>query len=130
MEPLESLNKSLQPTTMAVAWMLEAAAAVKSQYDNMRGYHEFDKMLVSFDAYRKELALEEISLPLTRSPPSRFCGQGDAFHAMTVKQYYRIEFRKIIDVATQQLNQRLLVQCPVQGLLATASLNLYWCLGR
>ena len=30
---------------------------------------------------------------------------------MTVEQYYRIEFRKIIDVAIQQLNQRLL-QCP------------------
>ena len=30
---------------------------------------------------------------------------------MTVKQYYIIEFRKIIDVAIQQLNQRLL-QCP------------------
>ena len=29
---------------------------------------------------------------------------------MTVEQYYRIEFRKIIDVAIQQLNQRLL-QC-------------------
>ena len=67
MEPLELLNKSLQSTTMTVAWMLEAAAAVKSQYEIMRGDHEFDKMLVSFDAYRKELALEEISLPRTRN---------------------------------------------------------------
>ena len=45
MEPLELLNKSLQSTTMTVAWMFEAAAAVKSQYENMRGDYEFDKIL-------------------------------------------------------------------------------------
>ena len=125
MEPLELMNKSLQSTTMTVAWMLEATAAVKSQYENMRGDHEFDKMLGSFDAYRKELALEEISLPRTRKPPSHFCGQGTAFRATSVEQYYRIKFRKIIDVATQQLNQRLL-QCSSGLTIATASLNLYW----
>ena len=76
---------------MTVAWMLEGAA----QYENMRGDHEFDKILESFDAHRKELALEELGVPQT----SRFCGQGEAFHAMSVKQYYRTECRKIINVA-------------------------------
>ena len=45
MEPLESLNKSLRSTTMTVVWMLEAGAALKLQYENMRGDHEFDKIL-------------------------------------------------------------------------------------
>ena len=111
LEPLESLNKSLQSTTMTVAWMLEAAAAVKSQYENMREDDEFDKIWESFEANRKKLALEELGLSRTRKPPVRFCGDGEAFRATTVKQHYRIEFRKIIDVAIQQLNQRLL-QCP------------------
>lgn len=111
LEPLESLNKSLQSTTMTVAWMLEAAAAVKSLYESMREDHEFDKIWESFEVYRKKLALEELILPRTRKPPARFCGDGEAFRSTTVKQHYRIEFRKIIDVAIQQLNQRLL-QCP------------------
>ena len=96
---------------MTVAWMLEAAAAVKSQYENMREDDEFDKIWESFEANRKKLALEELGLSRTRKPPVRFCGDGEAFRATTVKQHYRIEFRKIIDVAIQQLNQRLL-QCP------------------
>jgi hypothetical protein len=112
---------------MTVAWMLEAAAAVKSLYESMREDHEFDKIWESFEVYRKKLALEELILPRTRKPPARFCGDGEAFRSTTVKQHYRIEFRKIIDVAIQQLNQRLL-QCP--GLTSYCQLETMLVQGR
>ena len=43
---------------MIVAWMLEAAAAVKSEYDNMRGDHELDKMLAVLCGLRQQLPVE------------------------------------------------------------------------
>jgi len=46
-----------------------------------------------------------------RKPPARFNGLGKAFKADTVNTHYRIEYLKLIVVAIQQLDDRLL-NCP------------------
>jgi len=119
-EPLESLNRSLQSATATVAGMLESAKAVKSQLQRMREDAEFDKILNDVESKIKVLDLEELSVPRTRKPPGRFCGLGEVFQTKSVCKYFRIEYRKLIDVAIQQLSDRL-IDCP--GLLRYCELE-------
>ena len=60
---------------------------------------------------REDLQLEDLSLPRAKKPPSRFCGIAEAFHARSVKQHFRIEYLKMVDVATEQLRDRI-IGCP------------------
>jgi len=59
-------------------------------------------------------------LPRRRKPPTCFSGPAEAFYALSVHEYYRVEFFKLIDVAVQQLDERLL-ECP--GLLRYCQLE-------
>jgi len=119
-EPLESLNRSLQSAKATVAGMLESAKAVKSQLQRMREAAEFDKILNDVESKIKVLHLEELSVPRARRSPARFCGVGEVFQTKSVCKYFRIEYLKLIDVAIQQLSDRL-IDCP--GLLRYCELE-------
>jgi len=89
---------------------------------------EFDKILNDVESKIKVLHLEEPSVPRARrSTPARFCGVGEVFHTKSVCKYFRIEYLKLIDVAIQQLSDRL-IDCP--GLSATGSNAADWKSGR
>ena len=77
----------------------------------MREAAEFDKILNSVESNIKVLHLKELSVPRARRPPARFCGVGEVFHTNSVCKYFRIEYLKLIDVAIQQLSDRL-IDCP------------------
>ena len=119
-EPLESLNRSLQSAKATVAGMLESAKAVKSQLQRMREDAKFDKILNNVESKIKVLDLAELSVPRARKPPPRFGGPGEAFHSKSVCEYFRIEYLKLIDVAIQQISDRL-IDCP--GLLRYCELE-------
>ena len=128
-EPLESLNRSLQSTKTTVAGMLESAKAVRSQLQRMREESEFDKILGHVESKIKALDLEELSVPRARKPPARFCGLAEAFQTKSVRKYFRIEYLKLIDVAIQQLSDRLidcpgfLRYCELEAMLLTGKLD-------
>ena len=58
-----------------------------------------------------EYDLDPLTVPRARKPPARLCGQAEAFHTTSVETHYRIEYAKLIDVAVQPLDDRLL-NCP------------------
>ena len=97
-EPLESLNRSLQSAKATVAGMLESAKAVKSQLQRMREDAEFDKILHRPNVESKIKVLDLAELPRARKPPSRFGGLGEVFQSKSVCKYFRIEYLKLIDV--------------------------------
>jgi len=110
--PLESLNRSLQSTKATVSGMLESAKVVKTELaEKLRDDVEFEKLLSDAELKIKLLELEELSVPRVRKPPARFSGSGEAFQMTSVRQYFRIEYVKLIDVATQQLSDRM-IDCP------------------
>ena len=69
---------------------------------------------------RKELDLDELTLPRAKKAPARISGQPKAFHPTNVQDYFRMEYLKMIDVAIQQLSDRLL-DCP--GLIRLCELE-------
>jgi len=109
--PLECLNRSLQSTAMTVAGMLKAAEAVKNKLQKMRADDNFGDLLAKVEKLITEMDLNPLVLPRRRKPPTRFSGPAEEFHASSVDEHYRVEFFKLIDVAVQQLDERLL-ECP------------------
>ena len=109
--PLEYLNRSLQSTAMTVAGMLKAAEAVKNKLQKMRADDNFGDLLAKVEKLITEMDLNSLVLPRRRKPPTRFSGPAEEFHASSVDEHYRVEFFKLIDVAVQQLDERLL-ECP------------------
>jgi hypothetical protein len=114
LSPLESLNRSLQSTTMTIAGMLEAAKTVKQQLVDMRLDEKFTLLLSKVEQQLTAFSLGPLVVPRERKPTARFSGPAEAFHTKSVETHYRIEYFKLIDVAIQQLDDRLL-KCP--GLL-------------
>ena len=64
-----------------------------------------------------------------RKPPARFGGLGEVFQSKSVCKYFRIEYLKLIDVAIQQLSDRL-IDCPglrgyceLEAMLLTGNLD-------
>jgi len=90
-EPLESLNRSLQSGKGTVAAMLESAKAVKSQLQRMREVAEFDKILNDVESKINVLHLEELSVPRSRRSSARLCDVGGVFQTKSVCKYFRIE---------------------------------------
>lgn len=126
---LESLNRSLQSARMTVAGMLEAARAVKSQLQEMRQDGKFNELLIKVERQVKELDLKPLSVPRARQPPARFCGSSEPFHTKSVEVHYRIEYFKLLDVAIQQLDDRLLDcpglarYCELEAILVSGQIN-------
>ena len=83
-EPLESLNRSLQSVEMTVAGMMESTKAVKTQMQAMRSDAQFDLVFLKFEVKRKELDLEELILSRAKKPPAHIFGQAMAFHPTNV----------------------------------------------
>ena len=118
--PLECLNRSLQSTAMTVAGMLKAAEAVRNELQNMRSDDNFGDLLAKVEKLITEMDLNPLVIPRPRKPPTRFSGPAEGFRASSVDEHYRVEFFTLIDVAVQQLNERLL-ECP--GLLRYCQLE-------
>ena len=113
-EPLESLNRSVQSERMTVAGMIEATRTVKTHLQNIREEIKFDEVFAAVESTVKELELEALSLPRRRRPPARYTGPAEEYQPNNTREYFRVEYVKMIDVALQQLDLRIL-QCP--GLL-------------
>jgi len=111
LSPMESLNKCLQSSSMTVAGMLEAVKAVKAQLQAMRPDDVFAQLMTKVERQIVEFDLDPLAVPRARKPPARYSGPAEAFHTNSVETHYRIEYVKLIDVAVQQLNERLL-ECP------------------
>ena len=86
----------------------------------MREDTGFVKLVNDVESKIKVLDLDELSVPRARKPLTRFCGQGEVFQTTSVCKYFRIEYLKLIDVAIQQLSDRL-IDCP--GLLRYCELE-------
>ena len=85
--------------------------AVRSQLQRLREETEFDKILSDVESKIKAFDLDQLSVPRPRRQPARLCGLAEAFQTNIVCSYFRIEYLKLIDVAIQQLSDRL-VDCP------------------
>lgn len=119
-DPLESLNRSLQSAKMTVAGMLESAKTVRSQLQCLREDSKYDKMFKEAEQMIESLDLKDLSIPRTKKPPARVCGLAEAFHTQSVPRYFKIEYLKLVDVAIQQLSDRI-IDCP--GLLRYCELE-------
>jgi hypothetical protein len=114
---------------MTVAGMLEAAKAVKSRLQELRKDSTFDELLTKAELDIKRWGLKPLQLPPARKPPARFNGLAEAFKADTVNTHYRIEYLKLIDVAIQQLDDRLLNcpglirYCELEAILLSGNIN-------
>jgi len=90
----------------------------------MRKAAEFDKILNDVESKIKVLHLEELTVPR-----ARFCDVGEVFQTKRVCKYFRIEYLKLIDVAIQQLSDRLigcprlLRYCELEAMLLTGNLD-------
>ena len=72
---------------------------------------KFNKLLSKVQKQLTEFGIHPLTIPRERKPPACFGGLAEAFHAKSVELHYRIEYFKLIDVAIQQLDDRLL-ECP------------------
>jgi hypothetical protein len=111
LSPLESLNRSLQSSTMTIAGMLESTKIVQKQFVDIRLDEKFAELLSEVEQQITEFSLDPLVVPRERKPPARFCGSAEAFHANSVEVHFRIQYFKPIDAAVQQLDDRLL-KCP------------------
>jgi len=111
LSPLDSVNRSLQSPAMTVAGMLQCVKTVKQHLQSKRPNDRFAKLLSEVERQIAEYELDPLTVPRARKPPAHFCGQVQAFHTTSVETYYRIDYVKLIDVAVQQLHDRLL-NCP------------------
>ena len=111
LSPLDSVNRSLQSPAMTVAGMLQCVKTVKQHLQSKRPNDRFAKLLSEVERQIAEYELDPLTVPRARKPPAHFCGQVQAFHTTSVETHYRIDYVKLIDVAVQQLHDRLL-NCP------------------
>ena len=77
----------------------------------MRPDDVFAQLMTKVERQIVEFDLDPLAVPRARKPPARYSGPAEAFHTNSVETHYRIEYVKLIDVAVQQLNERLL-ECP------------------
>ena len=110
-EPLESLNRSLQSVKMTVAGMLESAKTVRSQLQSLREDCKYDAIFKEAEQMIESLDLGELSTPRTKNVPTRFRGLALAFHPQSVLQHFKVEYLKLVDVAIRQLSDRI-IDCP------------------
>lgn len=105
-EPLEILNRSVQSARMTVAGVLEAVDVLHRQLLVFRTVTHFDEIFEDIEIQIAQLDLEPMRLPRARRPPKRFSDPGEAFHPKTSREYLRIEYFKMLDVAVLQLKER------------------------
>jgi hypothetical protein len=105
-EPLETLNRSLQSVRMTVAGMLEAVDVLNHQLLAFRTVSHFDEIFEDIEIQIARLDLEPVRLPRARQPPKRFSGPAEAFHPKTAREQLRIEYFQVLDVALLQLKER------------------------
>jgi hypothetical protein len=105
-EPLETLNRSLQSTRMTVAGMLEAVDVLTRQLLAYQTVDHFDELFEEIETQVSQLDLEPVRLPRPRATPKRFSGSGEAFHPKTAREHLRIEYFKMLDAAIVQLKER------------------------
>ena len=103
---LESLNKSLQSTSMTVSGMIDAVECVKDELKRRRSEEEFKVLLARVNDSIEELELEPLRVPRQKKVPARFTGSDAAHHATSVEDYFRPKYYEFIDHAVQQLETR------------------------
>lgn len=103
---LESLNKSLQSTSMTVSGMMDAVECVKDELKRRRSDGEFNVLLARLNDSIEELELEPLRVPRQKKVPARFTGIGAAHQATSVEEYFRPMYYEFIDHAVQQLETR------------------------
>ena len=106
LEPLESLNRSLQSRATTVAGMLQAVQLVIESLQSLRCEKVFDDLLDSVNKRVNDLDLDEVTIPRQRRPPARVTGAASAFQASSISQHYAPQFFEAIDTATTGLKQR------------------------
>lgn len=106
LQPLESLNRSLQSVNMSVGGMLEAITTVKSYLVQKRSDEHFAEVLSQAEVKIETLGLEPPRLPRQRKTLVRFGGSSAEFHAASVADHLRIEYFKILDFSITQLTER------------------------
>jgi len=108
--------------------MLEAAKAAKSRLQELRKDSTFDELLTKVEDI-KRWGLKPLQLPPARKPLARFDGLTEACKADAINTHYRIEYLKLIDVAIQQLDDRLLNcpglirYCELEAILLSGNIN-------
>jgi hypothetical protein len=103
---LESLNKSLQSTSMTASGMIDAVMCVKNELKRRRSEEEFKVLLARVNSSIEDLELEPLRLPRQKKVPARFTGSGAAHQATSVEDYFRPKYYEFIDHCTQQLETR------------------------
>lgn len=76
----------------------------------MREQIKFDELFATVESAITKLELEMLSLPRRKRPPVRFTGPAEAYQPDMTRDYFRIEYLKMIEVSLQQLCHRIL-QC-------------------
>jgi hypothetical protein len=103
---LESLNKSLQSTSMTASGMMDAVECVKDELKRRRSEKEFNVLLARVNDSIEELELEPLRVPRQKKVPARFTGSGAAHQATSVEDHFRPVYYEFIDRAVQQLETR------------------------
>jgi len=109
-EPLGSLNRSLQLARMTVAGMLDSAKTARSQLQSLREDSKYGEIFKEAGQVIQSLSLEELSTPRTKNLPVRFGGLTLAFHPESVPKHFKIEYLNVVvvDVAIWQLCNRII----------------------
>jgi len=108
--------------------MLEAVKAVKLRLQELRKDSTFDELLTKVEDIKRS-GLKPLQLPRARKPLVRFDGLAEAFKTNTINTHYRIEYLKLIDVAIQKLDDRLLNcpglirYCELEAILLSGNIN-------
>ena len=106
-QPLETLNTSLQGRQNTVGGTRKAVASVQTYLQEKRDEAVFDTLMTKSRNVQAELDLDDIIAPRQRRPPKRFGGPAEAFHPDSALQYYRLEYFKVLDTALAELSSRL-----------------------
>lgn len=107
LQPIETLNKSLQARTMTVAGMLQAVNVVLSELQYMRNERVFDNLLSSAQELITELEIEELSVPRRRQLPARLAGGAAAQYVPTsIAEHFQPQFYEAVDMAMSGLRDR------------------------
>ena len=74
LEPMESLNRTLQPEQMTISGMLESLKLVRAHIQGMCDDDKFKALVDKVESEITELDLEPLEIPRLCRPPNRFCG--------------------------------------------------------
>jgi len=105
LQSLEYLNKALQGSQVTVSGMLTAAKVTAQNLQSLRTDQTFKEVFEAAQQKLQQCQLDPVTLPRKRKLPKRLDGGTQEYTANSAEEVYRVEFFKVIDSASENLNE-------------------------